>query len=96
MKSNPGQNLMDDFEGNYWWNSVGTISSFQGTLPGPVKKDGKHIVVKKKELFVYTYPEGKETCQKLSLRYLKFLMPETCFCHFSLACFANFFRVFKR
>ena len=61
MKSNPGQNLMDDFEGNWWWNSIGTIQSFQGKIPGPVRKDRKHIGVKKKVLYCYTIPTTPAT-----------------------------------
>ena len=54
MKSNPGNNLMDDDPSGYWWNTVGTISEFGGKIPGPVAAGPTYIQVKKKELFVYT------------------------------------------
>ena len=54
MKSNPGNNLMDDDPSGYWWNTVGTISEFGGKIPGPVAAGPTHIQVKKKELFLFT------------------------------------------
>ena len=49
LRSNPGQNLMDDDPGQGWWNSVGTVQGYRGGIPGP-----RNISVTKKELYVYT------------------------------------------
>ena len=53
MKSNPGNNLMDDDPSAYWWNSVGTLSDYHGKIPGPVGAGKNYIPVMKKQLFVY-------------------------------------------
>ena len=55
MKSNPSTNLMDDDPSSgYWWNTVGTIQTHNGKIPGPVAEGPTPILVKKKELFVFT------------------------------------------
>ena len=52
-QSNPSQNVMDDTpSGGCWWNSVGTISPFGDSIPGPVATGQNGISVKKKELYV--------------------------------------------
>ena len=55
MKSNPSHNLMDDDpSGGFWFNTVGTIQTHNGKIPGPVAEGPTPIYVKKKELFVFT------------------------------------------
>ena len=60
LKSNPEHNLMDDWEGAWWWNSVGTITAHEGGIPGPVNAKKEYIIVKKKELYVYTQQIASE------------------------------------
>ena len=58
--SNVGNNLMDDTPNDAnWWNTVGTISPFGGSIPGPVGTE--HITVKKKELYVEYTPSKQNT-----------------------------------
>merc|ERR1712042_50007 len=70
MSSNPNQNLMDDWEGSEsWWNSVGTISTYEKKLPGPVSTTYQeklpisaihtYIRVNKKEMYAFAFNEGK-------------------------------------
>ena len=66
LKSNPNENLIDDWEGHFWYNSVGTIAAYEGKIPGPLG-----IWVKKKELYVKTNGNLKETIKYIHPNFQK-------------------------